>query len=38
MTLVDKRTDGDHQEFRDWAAIARAATAAVVEPAVHAVL
>jgi hypothetical protein len=38
MTLVDRRTGGDHQEFRDWEANARAATAAVAEPAVHAVL
>jgi hypothetical protein len=39
MTLVYRRTDEDHQEFQDWAAIARVVTAAVVvEPAVHAVL
>jgi hypothetical protein len=37
MTLED-RTDGALQEFLDWAAIVRTATAAVVDPAVHAVL
>jgi hypothetical protein len=37
MTLEERETDEDLQEFQDWAVIARAATAAVVEPVVHAV-
>jgi hypothetical protein len=38
MTLEDRRIDGDLQELRDSAVTARMATAAVTEPAVHAVL